>query len=82
MCRKFGWHILSLSYAFRAFISFLFISFLLRISVQVSEGILHQQVYAVGMVGGIVEVRTPTAQILRTYPHSHYAHHIEDNLLN
>ena len=37
MCRKFGWHILSLSYAFRAFISFLFTSFLLRISVQVSE---------------------------------------------
>ena len=54
---------------FRAFISFLFTSFLLRISVQVSEGILHQQVHAVGMVGGIVEVRTPTTQILRTYLH-------------
>ena len=64
MCRKFGWHILSLSYAFRAFIFFL-----LRISVQVSEGILHQQVHAVGMVGGIVEVRTPAAQILCTYLH-------------
>ena len=69
MCRKFGWHILSLFYAFRAFISFLFTSFLLRISVQVSEGILHQQVHAVGMVGGIVEVSTPTTQILRTYLH-------------
>ena len=69
MCRKFGWHILSLSYAFRAFISFLFTSFLLRIFVLVSERILHQQVHAVGMVGGIVEVGAPATQIFSAYLH-------------
>ena len=33
------------------------------------EGILHQQVHAVGMVGGVIEIRTPAAQVFSGYLH-------------
>ena len=46
-------------------------SFLYRLErvLRQSEGILHQQVHTVGMIGGIIEIRTPSAQVFRTHLH-------------
>ena len=46
-------------------------SFLYRLErvLRQSEGILYQQVHTVGMIGGIIEIRTPSAQVFRAHLH-------------